>query len=123
MSQEKKHLYMPSNLATETQVVSGIGKKEAKYFGYLFLVDIVVGLLVGIFTTINIGILIIMPLAMFSYFLVVKNPNNNYSTMTQLVGMYKYYNKQNLYKYKYTEWWEKYLDETEKEKPKQKNDC
>ncbi len=120
MSKEENNhnLYMPSNLSTETQIVSGIGKKEAKYFAYLFLVDIVVGILVGIFTTVNIGILVIVPLAMFSYFLVVKNPNNNYSTMTQLVGMYKYYNKQNLYKYKYTEWWEKYLDEEKQQKQK-----
>lgn len=120
MSQEKseQNLYMPSNLSTESQIVSGIGKKEAKYFAYLFLFDIIVGIVVGIFTTVNIGILVIVPLTMFSYFLVVKNPSNNYSTMTQLVGMYKYYNKQNLYKYKYTEWWEKYLDE--EEKPKQK---
>ena len=104
MSTEKndQSLYMPSNLATETQIVSGIGKKEAKYFAYLFLVDIIIGIIISIFTKINVGILIVVPLTMFSYLLVVKNPNNNYSTMTQLIGMYKYYRKQNLYKYTYT---------------------
>lgn len=111
-------LYMPSNLATENQIISGIGKKEAKYFGYLFIASITIGLVIGLFTTMNIAIIIIIPMVIFSYFLVVKNPNNNYSTMTQLVGIYKYYKKQNLYQYKYTEWWEKYLDEEEKQKTK-----
>ncbi|WP_250277589.1 hypothetical protein [[Clostridium] colinum] len=120
MNQEKNenNLYMPSNLATENQIVSGIGKKEAKYFVYLFLFNVIVGVTVGVFITANIGILVVVPLTIFSYFLVVKNPNNNHSTMTQLVGIYKYYKKQNLYKYKYTEWWEKYLDEEEKQKTK-----
>ncbi len=109
--QYSNNLYMPSNLSTENQIVSGIGKKEAKYFGYLFLINVVVGLIVGVFTTMNIAVLVIVPMTIFAYFLVVKNPNNNYSTMAQIIGMYNYYNKQNSYKYKYTEWWEKYLDE------------
>lgn len=109
---------MPSNLSTESEIVSGIGKKEAKYFGYLFLANVVVGVVVGIFISVNIGVLLVVPLSIFSYFLVVKNPDNNYSTIAQIIGIINFYKKQNFYKYKYTEWWEKYLDEEEKTKEK-----
>ena len=50
-----------------------------------------------------------------SYFLVARD-GNNYSTITQILGIYRYLKRPNIYNYKYTEWWEKYANETKKEK-------
>ena len=105
------NLYMPSNISTQKEIVSGIGAKEMKYFVYLTIIALIIGVTISIFINTQVGIVITVPMIIFSYFLVVKNPSNNYSTVSQIIGIYNYLKKQNRYKYKYTEWWEKYLDE------------
>ncbi len=105
------NLYMPSNISTQKEIVSGIGAKEMKYFMYLISISLIICTVISIFINIQLGITIGVAMIIFSYFLVVKNPSNNYSTVSQIIGIYNYLKKQNRYKYKYIEWWEKYLDE------------
>ncbi len=105
------NLYMPSNISTEKEIISGIGTKEMKHFMYLISISLIIGIVIGSFINLQFGIIIAFGMIICSYFLVVKNPNSNYSTFSQLIGIYVYYKKQNKYKYKYTEWWEKYSDE------------
>lgn len=105
------NLYMPSNISTYKEILPGISGKELKYFSYLCCFGIIVGFIVSIFKGFQMGIMTIIPIGICSYFLCMKNPSNNYSTVSQIIGIYNYLKKQNRYKYKYTEWWEKYLDE------------
>ena len=105
------NLYMPSNISAEKEIVSGIGTKEMKHFMYLISVSLIIGTGIGIFINLQLGMIIAVAIIICLYFLVVKNPDINSSTFSQLIGIYVYYKKQNKYKYKYTEWWEMYLDE------------
>lgn len=105
------NLYMPSNISAEKEIVSGIGTKEMKHFMYLIGISLIIGTVIGIFINLQLGMIIAVAIIICLYFLVVKNPDINSSTFSQLIGIYVYYKKQNKYKYKYTEWWEMYLDE------------
>ena len=97
------NLYMPSNISTHKEILPGISSKEIKYFTYLCCFGIIVGIIISIFKGFQIGVMAIIPIIMCSYFLCVKNLSNNYSTISQIVGIYDYFKKQNKYKYKYTE--------------------
>ncbi|WP_317367374.1 hypothetical protein [uncultured Tyzzerella sp.] len=112
------NLYMPSNISTEKEILPNISGKELKYFGYLMIFTLVIGVIITIFKGFQVSILIMIAMGIFSYFLVVKNPANNYSTIKQLIGIYNYLKKQNTYKFKYKDWWEEYLDEEENKKEK-----
>ena len=102
---------MPSNISTEKEIISGIGTREMKHFMYLIGISLIIGTVIGIFINLQLGMIIAIGMIICSYLLVVKNPNINSSTISQLIGIYVYYKKQNKYKYNYTEWWEMYLDE------------
>lgn len=103
-------LYMPSNISSEIEIIKGITKKEIKYLIYLELISLFVSFILSMFISFQIGVLIFILFSIFSYFLVAKNPYN-YSTIKYIVGMYVYYTKQNNFKYKYKEWWERFIDE------------
>lgn len=115
------NLYMPSNVSTQKEILPCISGKELKYFGYLLCFGLIVCTIMAILKGLEIAVITMIVIGIFSYFLCMKNPSNNYSTIKQIIGIYNYLKKQNNYIYKYTEWWEKYLDE-DKEKTKKEKD-
>ncbi|MDE6182224.1 MAG: hypothetical protein K2F59_03365, partial [Eubacteriales bacterium] len=73
-------LYMPSNISTEKEILPRISNKEIKYFAYLCCFGVIVGIIISIFISFQVGAVIAVPIIIFSYLLCVKNPVNNYST-------------------------------------------
>lgn len=112
----RNNLYMPSNISTEKEILPNMTSKELKHFGYLIVITVILGIIIGIFKSFQIAILAMIAMGVFSYFLSVKNPANNYSTVKQIIGIFNYLKKQNIYKYKYKEWLEEYYEENKKEK-------
>lgn len=109
-------LYMPSNISADKEILPRISNKEIKYFAYLLCFGVIVGIIISVFKGFQLGGIIAVPIIIFSYFLCARNPIDNCSTISYIIGIYDYFIKQNNYNYKYTEWWEKYLDDEEKEK-------
>lgn len=113
MEEENDKLYMPSNISAEVEILKGITKKELKYLAYLMGISAVISSIIGlIFSNFQILILSFIFFTIISYFSVAKTSYETFSFVKNIMLLFKFHKEQNLYKYKYKDFWRDSYEDT-----------